>query len=170
MNHELEAKAVGIAQAFIDRANGIYGRNFCLPKITWDIRSKTVAGRAHLKEWRISLNSGFVNESHLWDDTIGHEIAHLVTKQIYPNYIQHHGPEWKAVMRRLGLEAKRCHNMQRLGKSFSYKCPTCAQIFSVSPIIHKKIGSGRLRYCRKPFCRINHKPIILSDIQQTSTY
>lgn len=48
------------------------------------------------------------------DQTIKHEAAHIIAN------IKHgvqcgHGPRWKAVMRSLGLEPKRCHQVDRTG-------------------------------------------------------
>lgn len=158
MNHELEMKAIAIAQTFVDKANAIWGKGFTLPRITWDIRSKRIAGLAYSYEWRIALNPGFIHENHLWDATIGHEIAHLITHKLFPNASQAHGPEWKMIMRRLGLEAARCHSMKRLGASHEYRCPTCAKVYHMSPIVHKRITDGAPRYC----CR-GGKPVYCSD-------
>lgn len=169
MNFELETKAVAIAQTFIDKANAIWGRGFTLPRITWDIRSKRVAGLAYRNEWRIALNRGFAHEDHLWSATIGHEIAHLVTMKIYPYASQAHGPEWKMVMRRLGLEAARCHTMKRLGASHNYKCPTCQTVFDLSPIIHRRMMGGQKRYCMKPLCRSARNPIVNCDGAETTS-
>jgi len=159
MNNELETKAVAIAQSFIDRANAIYNCGFVLPRITWDIRSKGIAGLAYRGEWRIALNPGYIHENHLWDATIGHEIAHLIAFKLYPYSKQAHGPEWKMTMRRLGLAPKRCHAMGRLGQTFNYKCPTCQTVFGLSPIVHKRMSFGQQRFCMKPACKAIHRPI-----------
>ena len=49
------------------------------------------------------------NTDHFIEQTVGHEWAHLAAANLHGHKIRSHGPEWKAVMHKLGLDAARCH-------------------------------------------------------------
>src|SRR5690606_25464272 len=86
---------------------------FEIPKLSFDIRGARVAGRANYADNLIKINPSFLIEhpEEMLNRTIGHECVHLICHKLYPNAKQAHGPEWKYLMRSLGLPDTRCHSM-----------------------------------------------------------
>lgn len=73
-----------------------------------------VAGQAHLAMNHVELSEDYMNSEHIGEvlhQTLGHEIAHLYVSMNFPRAKQHHGKEFRFVMRCLGLEGKTYHNM-----------------------------------------------------------
>ena len=89
-------------------------------------------------------------------ETAVHEAAHIAAAYLYGGR-QGHGPKWKHMMRRMGLQPTRCHNVDTFGLGISkrrsksqhyYQCG-CTDGVHVGPIIHKKIQGGYATYkCR----------------------
>lgn len=81
--------------------------------------------------------------------TIPHEVAHIFQRAIAPNE-RSHGPVWQSLMRKVGLQPRRCHNYDVSTSAryemFTYIC-TC-QKHQVSKVIHNKILKGQKRYCK----------------------
>ena len=84
------------------------------PSVKINARLKTTAGR-NFWELRVidySLELFCEYPEHFRLDTIPHELAHQVAYDIWPASVKRcHGAEWQSVMRRLGLEPTRCHEM-----------------------------------------------------------
>ena len=73
-------------------------------------------GVGHVYEYRISLHEEFLkhNLKSFLNDTIPHEIAHLVAYEKYARYdikIAGHGPEWQDIMRIMGIKPEKYHKM-----------------------------------------------------------
>lgn len=78
----------------------------------WDAKvTGTTAGLAYFLQNRISLNAGLFNRNKddFFNDTIPHEIAHLVAFMVYND--RSHGPVWKNTMQKLGYSPSRLHSM-----------------------------------------------------------
>ena len=91
------------------------------------------------------------NEEEYLKNTIGHEYAHLVAFTYFGWKAvrgKPHGRHWKAVMRSLGLNPKRCHSYDtkpaRKRREFLYNCPDCIKTTTVSSVIHNRIKKGRV--------------------------
>lgn len=101
---------------------------------TYD-HAKCRAGICRYSRKTIQLSIHFVqrNSDEEITDTILHEIAHAIA-----GYKAGHGPEWKAVCRRIGAKPIRCYDSEKVdmpkGK-YSAKCPSCAKEFTK----HKKV-------------------------------
>lgn len=80
------------------------------PKVGFFQKSAT-AGKAHYGEWMVTYNEVIAQTNGLdvFDNTVIHEVAHLVVKKLYP-FAKAHGWEFKQVMRTLGGSGERCHN------------------------------------------------------------
>jgi len=88
-----------------------------------------------------------------WDDyllqTVGHEFAHHICYQMWPTLRISHGPEWKAVMVKLGLPPTRCHDYDvsevktRTLKTFEYACTKCGFKYELTSIRHNRILKGK---------------------------
>ena len=137
------------------KAQEVYRRNFTLPTITFGDMGK-VSGMAYLQSNKLKFSPTlFVqNVETFLSNTVPHEVAHLVTWQVYPNSKQGHGPEWRSVMSQLGVEnISRCHSYDVstvasvLPRPFVYKC-NC-QSHKLTSIIHRRITAGQKRRCKR---------------------
>lgn len=80
------------------------------PTLSFDLRG-TTAGQAFPGKHHIRLNGQLLNENveEFIEQTVGHEWAHLVAIHLHGPKIRAHGPEWKNVMVKMGLDPARCH-------------------------------------------------------------
>lgn len=85
---------------------------FRMPTLGYSLKGKT-AGTANYRSWVIQLNAVLLRENpeEMVYDTLVHELAHLLTVALHGSEASAHGPEWKAVMRSLGVEPSRTHSM-----------------------------------------------------------
>jgi SprT protein len=87
------------------------------------------------------------------DQTVSHEVAHLVTAACFPG-ARPHGPEWRAVMASFGCrDAPRCHSFAvpqgqiRRQRRWRYSCD--CRIHALSTTRHHRVANGRAEYlCR----------------------
>jgi SprT protein len=89
------------------------------------------------------------NTEDFCNRTIPHEVAHLFQNFLKPTDSKH-GPVWKSLMRKIGLEPTRCHSYDTTicarDESFTYIC-TCRK-HRISKIIHNKMIKGQQRRCK----------------------
>jgi SprT protein len=147
---------------FIDLATEIYDKDFEMPSVQFDLRGCT-AGMAYCQSWRLRFNNVLLSENYedMLENTVPHEVAHLVARAISPYRIKPHGNEWKAVMRAFGRKPERCHSydvenarVRRRSRRerVQMRCGGCGQSISVGPIQYKKMMTGRANY-RTKCCR-----------------
>jgi SprT protein len=114
------------------------------------------AGCATYSKNKIELNSDFFNNGHADDminQTLPHEIAHLVASVKYGEMGRGHGYWWKHVMGLLGLTPNRCHcySMENVKTKnppkFVYRCGCRSEIF-FTKIRHNRHQSGRHYFCK----------------------
>ena len=121
-------------------------KNTTMPEVTFFSRSG-VAGKAWYGLNKVEFNEILAMEnSDTFETTIGHEIAHLVTNQLYPNAKQHHGPEFKHVMQTLGYDPRTYHSYdtasvstKRVKTRFHWECVSCGDPYEIAPPTHKKM-------------------------------
>lgn len=101
-----------IAKAFWAAANRHFGSDIGeMPAVKMNSRLTAIAGRAWLSSDFIDL-SCYLMEQYpevIKAETIPHELCHFIAWRLYRD--KGHGPEWKYVMREMGLEPKTYHNM-----------------------------------------------------------
>ena len=80
------------------------------PTVSFDLRG-TTAGQAYPGKNHIRLNGQLLNENteHFIEQMVAHEWAHLAASNLHGRNIRAHGPEWKSLMTKLGLDPARCH-------------------------------------------------------------
>lgn len=130
-------------------AEKIFHRNFTLPKVIFRDMGRT-AGRAHYHENKITLSPTLLKENTeiFLNTTIPHEIAHLITFQVFG--VTGHGPVWKRVMMSLGVkEIKRCHSYDTSSvgqkrQKFVYVCSCNKFLFGVAR--HRKVQNDSAQY------------------------
>ena len=99
----------------VTRCNRIYNIKMDIPTLSFKLKG-TTAGYAQYDIHTVKLNPVFLMENtrDMIEDTIPHEVAHLVVYAVYfvrmRTYPKPHGNEWKSVMFALGLNPTRCHN------------------------------------------------------------
>lgn len=149
---ELQFKVIEKVAFYVTKAKEIFpNHQINMPDVTFDVSSVKVAGTAYGIR-KISFNVNYFTQEDFWKTTIGHEVAHIVTKIVYPYAKQAHGPEFRHVMRLFGLNGRTYHSMvvnSYLEKyKYKYTC-NCSQIFNLSSCIHKKVQSGQNRICKR---------------------
>lgn len=154
---EIEAKTSEIW----GEANKLFTlKNKVLPSISFFSKSG-IAGKAWYMEHKVEFNEILALEnSSAFETTIAHELAHLITNQVYPNAKQHHGPEFKSVMERLGYDPRTYHSYdtksvstKRVKVRYEYACVTCGKTYEVARPTHLKAQSSVGRYvctCKSP--------------------
>lgn len=84
------------------------------PKLTFDIASKKLVGRAYMgSRWEVQLNPIWLacgdNEvvEQILSETIIHEVCHCVAYKLFQD--RGHGAKWKFCMMRMGIDANRLY-------------------------------------------------------------
>lgn len=164
ITQEMHNRVVATIQSCIKK---ILGQSYELDvPVTYRRDMKAVAGCAYVKSKRIELNEVLFleNVEQFFSRTIPHEVAHVITRIIYPHAKQAHGPEWRNVMSMLGVDDNtRCHSYDvssvvkpRLSEKFTYVC-SCDRPLILSKIMHNKIQRGSVRICMVCKTPVSHK-------------
>jgi len=174
LNPQLIVDAVNHVEACIKVAEAKYNRAFPRPEISFKLKGRT----AGVMEWKYNKGKPvytiFINQGALhkypedyMSRTIPHEIAHLITCEIFPYRVKAHGKEWQAIMREcFKLEPSRCHSYKlekarKVSRPFVYVC-ACRE-HELTSILHNRIQKkGQTRVCRSCY-----EPLILSHKKST---
>ena len=130
--------------------NGLVDEDFKRPKLNFNLRGQT-GGKAYYRQHEIRLNKELLgieaNTQQMVENTLAHELAHLIVGASYPR-AKPHGIEFQRVMRRLGEVPTTTHSMDIAPKSgeVPYKC-NCVDEHMLSPIRHKKVLRGASYRC-----------------------
>jgi SprT protein len=152
---------------FVEFANDHFNVKMELPFVRFEKRG-TTAGTANRVSWEVNFNAGLMvdNFDLFMNDTIPHEVAHLVTDYVYGAQVkgfvrtrsgirkarrESHGKHWKSVMATFGVDPTRCHDMdvskvaQHTGKHL-YCCSACGTEMVLTQTRHNKQQRGRANY------------------------
>lgn len=164
---EMKAKVEAKLRECITIAERTYNTTIKFPTVRYDLRG-TTAGWAHYSTWSVNFNAVLMVENFesFLENTVPHEIAHLITDQVYPEAHKRgaptmtrngvfrrgkrspHGAEWQSVMRVLGCEPRRTHDYDtsnariRERKSYTYKCNGCGAEMQLGPKRHAREQSS----------------------------
>lgn len=161
---DLQQQAYAALQTWVARANALfaddYGARFDCPQLAFDLRGR-VAGLAVYASRKRSAEQDLIRlnpvllERHpteMIEDTIPHELAHLVAHRMFGPRIKPHGREWRAVMAAFGKAPEVAHRMQvepsRQLRRFLYHC-NCPSGVELTSIRHKRARRGTGYRCRK---------------------
>ena len=123
---------------YLDKAAGIWGRKFKVGDIAVGLRGRA-AGKACYPSLDIKYNERlFLENSQAFvDDTVPHEVAHIIVFQLFGPQVAGHGKEWKDVMKALGKAPSTYHSFSTIntgihvGKRIVSSCGH--RIFLLSP-------------------------------------
>ncbi len=122
----------------IEHAKRLFGDKIRLePKVSFFDNSAR-GGWANYVKHEVAFNEVLASENPLtFKNTVQHEIAHLITKQLYP-WGKAHGKEFKHIFRSLGGNGSRTHNYDtssvKQKRSYTYSVVKCScQEHKVTP-------------------------------------
>lgn len=142
------------------KAEKFYNRTFVRPNHYLWKRKGTTAGHSNWgkRELMFQLDLAEANKEDFLSQTVPHEVAHFVQRQMYP-FSSAHGREWKYIMRYvMGLDPDRCHmydvsvTQTRKVRRIEYKC-NC-KVHKITLTLHNKIQKGEWRRCLRCNTRI----------------
>lgn len=151
----------------LSTANQRYNINLT-PTVKFDLRGR-VAGTASwhraatptgwvLLRQELNFNRDMIMGSgfdHMINDTVPHEIAHLVCA-VRPELGRNHNPGWKNVCRALGGNGQRCHNEEvRFVHGTYVYIATCGMRVTLSKTIHTRIQQGQTLTIRRTGGKLN---------------
>jgi len=140
-------------------ANDLYGINMPSPKVEF-INRGTKGGSAHYHKHLVMFNEILAREnSDTFENTVKHEVAHLVAFKVYGEIGKGHGRHFKSVFIRLGGNGKRTHSydvssvkQKYTSRRYEYSCKCQGKKFYLSPLKHKQLVLGtKTWFC--PKCR-----------------
>ena len=108
---QLMRECIQITYEWIDKANAHWHLSMPHYKVTFELKSGT-AGKARLGQGIIQFNPTLLRENPqaFLARTPGHEVIHFANHAFHGPDVTAHGPEWKRMMREMGLPDTRCHN------------------------------------------------------------
>lgn len=133
-----------VEECFV-KADIFYGEKVPRCQIKFDLTGKS-AGTANFakKELRFNRKLLIDNEQDFMQDTIPHEVAHIVQRWKYGYAVASHGNEWKKIMVEVfRIPPKRCHKLDvskvlRKTREYRYTCNCVGKNWMISLIKHKK--------------------------------
>jgi SprT protein len=127
-----------------------------LPDILFDLKGKSagllvIHSSGHTK---IRYNGELLKlyGTKFIEQTVPHEVAHLIARRVYGKAIKPHGKEWQAIMAYFNVPANRCHSFDttktahRRMRYFDYQC--ACKCHQISAIRHNRMLSGVTYLCR----------------------
>ncbi|MBF9001408.1 MULTISPECIES: SprT family zinc-dependent metalloprotease [Vibrio] len=145
---DLTKQAQSVLQRCTEQANQYFSTALPTPSLSYKLRGKA-AGKAYMHLNEVRLNPVLFNENKtaFLEQVIPHEVAHIVTYQLFGR-VRPHGKEWQAVMTQVfHLAPDTTHQFSVLsvqGKTFEYAC--ACQHHQLSIRRHNKIQRGQAVY------------------------
>ena len=108
------------AARLIDKANKMFKTNIKHPKVIFYDKG-TNAGWAESVSNVLAFNEILAEENPTeFKDIVIHEVAHIVTDNIFPNALRTHGKEFQVICRALGGTGEASHTMDVSSVKLSY--------------------------------------------------
>jgi predicted SprT family Zn-dependent metalloprotease len=147
--------------------------SFTVPNVGFYTNKKysgCATGALHLVEFNTVLAE---ENREAFDNTIIHEIAHLVIYRFYPlggklvngtfKKVKPHGEEFKHVMIMIGGRPNRTHNYdtsnikartRKVEREFPYACGCTGKVYNLTSIRHNRILKGKTYRCGICHCQL----------------
>jgi predicted SprT family Zn-dependent metalloprotease len=117
------------------------------------------AGRAYLGINCIHISPDYLKEfpEHVMNVTVPHEVVHLYVAKYFPRAKQAHGPEFRRLMRCIGLSGDTYHKMilsnapprqTRLKIRYMYITERTQKLIGLTPAQHQKAINGATFMCK----------------------
>lgn len=174
VSSELQKKVETMVLDCMSKVQRIYGQEKVgeVPKIIFSKKGRSAGSVSYNSisgESFININPILLNENvdYIINQTVPHEVAHIIAFSIFGVGIKPHGYEWKRIMWLLNKDPNRCHTLSTQTikamrksterKKHVYTCNSCEKDYIVSSVIHNRIVQGK-RYCC-PTCKNSVKKI-----------
>lgn len=151
VSEELRERVIRKILECIQKCNKGLKEKFDIPILTFRTKSRN-AGVSDYSNYWIDINPILLNENpdFVINDTVPHEMAHLISYLVYGNKAKGHGYYWKYVAQLLGVDTERQHDLD------------------VSTI--NQVRKPRRTFLYKCKCEHRDKPWILSDVSIKERY
>jgi SprT protein len=157
----LQDRATAAVAYWIARANRVatrdYGIAIPVPEVRFDLQGAT-AGYALFPERGapyLRLNRDLLERhpGEMIDQTVPHEVAHIVARRLHGWRAPAHGEEWRRVMDYFGKPAERTHSMAgqpvRKVRRFTYTCECPDFVHRITAVRHFRAERGARYACRQ---------------------
>ena len=127
-------------------------KRFKRPYIRLDLRGEC-AGQAWPQKYQLRFNPVLLQENreHFLQQTVAHEVAHLLTHELFGSKVQAHGREWQGIMTDVfALPADRCHTYDTQNSSrkpWLYQCLCENKLIALSTVRHNRSRKGAVYLC-----------------------
>lgn len=84
-----------------------------MPAIDYICKPVRYSGMCYYGQYRIEYNLAYVmglKDISQYDETIAHELAHILVYKVYPRYKQAHGVEFRGIMQAIGFSGRTYHS------------------------------------------------------------
>lgn len=141
-------------EALYQLAEQRFGRTFVRPRVRLDLSGRS-AGQAWLEKKELRFNRALLERypEDFIQQTVPHEVAHLLARELCGPRIRPHGPEWQQLMTGLFKRPAQVRHQYQLPPSrryrFRYRCD--CQELQLSATRHNRARKGAQYLCRE--CR-----------------
>ncbi len=158
LNTPQQAQVRHATQDCIVRAAGLFGREFVMPAVRFDL-SGCAAGQYRVLRGKVAIRYNPWIFARYYEDnlneTVPHEVAHFVVDQLWGlRRVRAHGEEWQSVMRALGAEPRVTARYDLTGlpvrrqRRHPYHC--ACQTHQLTSCRHNRVQRGAAQYrCRQ---------------------
>ncbi|MET0028235.1 MAG: SprT-like domain-containing protein [Candidatus Thiodiazotropha sp.] len=156
---DLQSRTTMKTRLLLNQAETAFALPPTRPEIRFDLTGKSAGivvfgpGNRCVIRYNAALLSRYGQE--FMDETVPHEVAHIVARRRFGQRIRPHGREWKQVMAFFQAPARRCHSFdttqttRRRMRYYDYRC--ACRDHRISAVRHNRVVSGTMTYqCR--FC------------------
>lgn len=148
----LKEKACASVLRWVKLAEQRFGRKFYVPTVSFDLIGRD-AGKAYWRTRHLRLNHILLLENfeQFEQSIIPHELSHLICRFLHGKKASSHGDEWKAIMRKLGVEPDRTNSLDTTNSRtapliYGYVC-SCNPNNWLTSRQHKRASAGTTYAC-----------------------
>ena len=161
---DIQQRARQELSAWVERANALFSEEFgariTSPELAFDLRGRGAglavfqARKRRAEPDLIRINPTLLEQhpQEMLEETIPHELAHIVAHRLFGPRIKPHGREWRLVMSAFGKSPEVQHRMQvepsRRLRRYTYNC-ACPVGVELTSIRHRRARRGTAYLCRK---------------------